>query len=62
MKPRCSCGECARPCGDKDNFATTMRAMNEAVSMAGGNWKYTEYPGVGHNSWERAYATGDLPA
>jgi enterochelin esterase-like enzyme len=38
-----------------------MRAMNAAVKAAGGDWKYTEYPGVGHNSWRRAYATKDLP-
>jgi predicted peptidase len=49
-------------CGDTDSFAAKMRAMNEAVIKAGGNWKYTEYPGVGHNSWGRAYVTGDLPA
>jgi predicted peptidase len=49
-------------CGGKDRgFATKMRAMNEAVKKAGGKWKYTEYPGVGHNSWGRAYATEDLP-
>jgi predicted peptidase len=30
--------------------------MNEALKAAGGNVKYTEYPGVGHNSWDRAYA------
>jgi predicted peptidase len=49
-------------CGDKDDFAARMRAMNDAVKKAGGNWKYTEYPGVGHNSWGLAYATEDLPA
>lgn len=48
-------------CGDKDGFAAKMRAMNDAVKKAGGDWKYTEYPGVGHNSWGRAYATKDLP-
>lgn len=48
-------------CGDKDGFAARMRAMNEAVKAAGGQWKYTEYPGVGHFSWGRAYATKELP-
>jgi len=29
--------------------------MYEALKVNGGNVKYTEYPGVGHNSWDRAY-------
>ncbi len=32
------------------------RKMNDALKAAGGNVKYTEYSGVGHNSWDRAYA------
>jgi predicted peptidase len=36
------------------------RTMVEAVCRAGGSPKYTEYPGVGHNSWEKAYATEEL--
>ena len=32
------------------------RKMNDALKAAGGNVKYTEYAGVGHNSWDRAYA------
>ena len=31
--------------------------MVEAVKQAGGSPKYTEYPGVGHNSWSKAYAS-----
>ncbi len=31
------------------------REMVEAVKKAGGKVKYTVYPGVGHNSWDRAY-------
>jgi len=31
------------------------REMVEAVKAAGGNVKYTEYPGVDHNSWDPAY-------
>jgi predicted peptidase len=27
---------------------------------SGGNVKYTEYPGVGHNSWDKAYAEPEL--
>lgn len=38
------------------------RQMIEAIKKAGGNPKYTEYPKVGHNSWDRAYATDELYA
>lgn len=31
------------------------RKMVEALRSAGGNVKYTEYPGVAHNSWDSAY-------
>jgi predicted peptidase len=31
------------------------RSMNEALKAAGGNVKYTEYEGVSHNSWDKAY-------
>jgi len=31
------------------------REMVEAVKKAGGDVKYTEYPGVNHNSWDKAY-------
>ena len=34
--------------------------MIEALKDAGGHPNYTEYPGVGHNSWDKAYATADL--
>ncbi len=36
------------------------RVMMKALWEAGGHPNYTEYPGVGHNSWDRAYATNDL--
>jgi predicted peptidase len=36
------------------------RNMVKAVKDAGGSPKYTEYPGVGHNSWTKAYATKEL--
>lgn len=36
------------------------RKMNEALKGLGGDVKYTEYPGVGHNSWDRAYAEAEL--
>jgi predicted peptidase len=32
------------------------RKMEEALKAAGGNVRYTEYPGVGHNSWDKAYS------
>lgn len=32
----------------------------QALKEAGGNVRYTEYPGVGHNSWDRAYSEKDL--
>ncbi len=36
------------------------REMIKALKDAGGKPKYTEYPGVDHNSWDRAYATAEL--
>ena len=32
------------------------RKMVEALKSAGGTVRYSEYEGVGHNSWDRAYA------
>jgi predicted peptidase len=36
------------------------RRVIEALKKAGGEPKYTEYPGVGHNSWDNAYGTDEL--
>jgi len=36
------------------------RSIVAALKAAGGNPKYTEYPGVGHNSWDKAYNEPDL--
>ncbi|HSB09387.1 MAG TPA: alpha/beta fold hydrolase [Blastocatellia bacterium] len=36
------------------------RKMMEALKAAGGRVRYNEYPGVGHNSWDKAYAEGEL--
>lgn len=36
------------------------RKMVEALKVAGGNVRYNEYEGVGHNSWDKAYAEPDL--
>jgi len=44
--------------GGADNTVpvTESRRMNEAMKALGGEVHYTEYPGVGHNSWDKAYA------
>ena len=36
------------------------REMIDAIKKAGGKPKYTEYPKVGHNSWDAAYGTDEL--
>lgn len=36
------------------------RHLEEALKDAGGNVRYIEYPGVGHNAWDRAYGEGEL--
>lgn len=48
--------------GDKDEIVKVekSREMVEALKKAGGAPKYTEYPGVGHNSWDKAYGTDEL--
>jgi predicted peptidase len=48
--------------GDKDNAVPVARSrqMIEALKKAGAKPKYTEYPGVGHNSWDKAYGTKEL--
>jgi predicted peptidase len=44
--------------GDADTVVWPVRSrtMVEAIKEAGGNVKYTEYPGVGHNSWTPFYS------
>lgn len=37
------------------------REMVTSLEAANGNIRYTEYPDVGHNSWERAFAEPGLP-
>jgi predicted peptidase len=39
---------------------TESRQLVEALKVAGGNVRYTEYPGEGHNSWDKAYAEPEL--
>jgi predicted peptidase len=48
--------------GDADNVVPVERSrtMIEALRAAGGNPRYTEFRGVGHNSWDPAYATPEL--
>lgn len=48
--------------GDKDGAVKVegSRDMIKALKDAGGSPKYTEYPGVNHNSWDMAYGTSDL--
>jgi predicted peptidase len=36
------------------------RKLNEALKAAGADVRYTEYPGIGHNSWDKAYAEPEL--
>jgi len=36
------------------------RKLNDALEAAGANVRYTEYPGIGHNSWDKAYTEPDL--
>jgi len=44
--------------GDQDTVVRPelSRVMVEALKKAGGMPKYTEYPGVGHDSWTATYA------
>jgi predicted peptidase len=37
------------------------RRMTEALKAAGNAVKYTEYEGVGHNSWDKAYNEPEFP-
>jgi predicted peptidase len=48
--------------GGNDGVVKTKRAqdMVAALKAAGGQPKYDEYPGVGHDSWNKAYATAEL--
>jgi predicted peptidase len=50
--------------GDADDIILPeeSRKMVAAMKAAGGQPVYTEYPGVNHNSWDRAYAEAELPA
>jgi len=45
---------------DKTVDVENSRKMIKALKEVGGTPKYTEYPGVDHNSWDRAYSTAEL--
>lgn len=49
--------------GGADTTVPTERSRNmiKAIKDAGGTPQYTEYPGVGHNSWDKAYSEPELP-
>ena len=47
---------------DKVISVDESRQMVTALKANGGNVRYTEYPGVGHNSWDKAYAEPELIA
>jgi predicted peptidase len=40
---------------------TESQRMNAAMKALGGEVRYTEYPGVGHDSWNNAYDDAELP-
>ncbi|MGA9770288.1 MAG: prolyl oligopeptidase family serine peptidase [Blastocatellia bacterium] len=48
--------------GDADPVVpvTESRLMVEALKAASGDVRYNEYPGVGHDSWNKAYAEPEL--
>jgi predicted peptidase len=48
--------------GDADRSVPVResRRLVESLKAAGGNVRYTEYPGVGHRSWDRAYNEKEL--
>ena len=49
-------------CGDADRDETVLnlRTMVEALRHKGASARLTEYRGVGHNSWDRAYNNPEL--
>ena len=50
--------------GDADTVvpAERSRTMVEAVRAAGGDVRYDELPGVGHNSWDACYQNAEVAA
>ncbi|MCH5374981.1 MAG: prolyl oligopeptidase family serine peptidase [Planctomycetes bacterium] len=50
--------------GDQDGAVKTQRSrdMVQALKKAGGSPKYTEYPGIGHDSWTATYRNPEMYA
>ena len=48
--------------GEKDPTVPVKfsRDLTAAIKKAGGTAKYTEYPGVGHDSWTKAYDDAEM--
>jgi predicted peptidase len=48
--------------GEQDDIVPVAhsRSMVEALRTAGGQPRYTEFPGVAHNCWDLAYSTPEL--
>ncbi|HNW97392.1 MAG TPA: prolyl oligopeptidase family serine peptidase [Bacteroidales bacterium] len=48
--------------GEMDKLVMVSRSRNmiNAIIKAGGNPKYTEYPGIAHNCWVNAYAEPEM--
>lgn len=46
---------------DKAVAVEESRRMSAALEHARGNARYTELPGVGHNAWDPAYRSEELP-
>jgi predicted peptidase len=51
----CFCGD-----QDKEDLVKNNREVTKALKDAGAAVRYEEYKGVGHNCWDRAYATQEL--
>jgi predicted peptidase len=51
---------CFHGAADKTVKVEASRQMISALKAAGGSPKYTEYPGVDHNCWDKAYGTSEL--
>lgn len=51
---------CFQGGADRSTYPERSRAMVRGLRIAGGQPIYTEYPGVGHNCWDRAYDSEDL--
>jgi predicted peptidase len=48
---------CFHGADDKVVVPQKSRAIIDAIKAAGGSPLYTEYPGVGHNSWSQTYSS-----